>query len=114
MEVRYWVSKNEIPYDSIGNKNKGVFRDYIVEIIFSNKDEIGFVYVGHTEMFCREIDARTEENDYILEKIPDLSNWRKVSKHVCSEPENWMLFSIDKLKAKRMFKYVEKFDEVEE
>lgn len=114
MEVRYWIPKHEVPYDSMGNENKGVYRSYIVEIIYRNKDEIGFTYVGHTEMFCKEDDAWGEENDYILEKEPDLSNWKKVSKSECSEPESWTLFQIDKLKAKRMFKYVETFEEAEE
>ena len=113
MEAKYWVPKHEVPYDSIGNEGKGVYRSYIVEITFRVEDKVGFTYTGHTEYFYRET-YTWEGKDYILKKDPDLSNWKQVSKDECSEPENWTLFSLDKIKPKKMFKYVESFDEVEE
>lgn len=113
MEAKYWVPKHEVPYDSIGNENKGVYRSYIVEITFIIEDKVGFTYTGHTEYFYRKT-CIWEGKDYILKEDPDLSNWKQVSKDECSEPESWMLFSLDKIKPKKMFKYVESFDEVEE
>lgn len=114
MEAKYWVPKHEVPYDSAGNENKGVYRQYIIELTVRNKDEVGFVYIGHIEIFCRETDAWENERDYILEKEPDLSEWRQVLKTECNEPEGWTLFRLDKLRPKKMFKYVETFDEVKE
>lgn len=115
MEAKYWVPKHAVPYDSIGNKNKGVYRDYIIELILRNASgEIGFTYIVHTEMFYRETDTWENKNDFIMEEEPDLSEWRQVSSFECSEPEGWRFFSFDKLMPKKMFKYVESFDEVEE
>lgn len=114
IEAKYWVPKHEIPYDSIGNEDKGVYRSYIVEIIFRIEDKIGFTYIGHSEMFYRETDTWENKNDFIMEEEPDLSEWRQVSSFECSESEGWRFFSFDKLFPKKMFKYVESFDEVEE
>ena len=114
MEAKYWVPKHEVPYDSIGNEDKGVYRSYIVEITFRIEDKVGFTYIGHTEYFCRDTDNWEYDKDFILKEDPDLSNWKQVSKNECSEPESWTLFSLDKIKPKKMFKYVESFDEVEE
>lgn len=115
MEAKYWVPKHAVPYDSIGNKNKGVYRDYIIEFTLRNDiGEVGFTYMGHTEMFYRETDTWENKNDFIMEEEPDLSEWRQVSSFECSEPEGWRFFSFDKLFPKKMFKYVESFDEVEE
>lgn len=114
MEAKYWVPKHAVPYDSIGNKNKGVYRDYIIEFTLRNVvGEIGFTYIVHTEMFYRETDTWENKNDFIMEGEPDLSEWRQVSSFECSEPEGWRFFSFDKLFPKKMFKYVESFDEVE-
>lgn len=113
MGIKYFVPKHEVPYDNIGNKNKGVYRQYIIELTVRKKDEIGFVYIGHTELFFREIDSWCDKNDYILEKEPDLSNWKQVPKNECSEPEGWTFFALGKLIPKKMFKYVETFSEAE-
>jgi hypothetical protein len=114
MEAKYFVPKHEVPYDSIGNENKGVYRQYIIELTVRNdRGEIGFTYIGHTEVFYRETDAWENENDFIMEKEPDLSEWRQVSGTECSEPDGWTFFTLDKLIPKKMFKYVESFDEVE-
>lgn len=115
METKYWVPKIAVPYDSIGNKDKGVYRNYIVELTLINtRNEVGFAYIEHTECFDREFYSWEYGKDFILKEIPDLSNWKQVSKNECSEPENWMFLSFDKLIPKKMFKYVEAFDEAEE
>lgn len=114
MEAKYWVPKIAVPYDSIGNEDKGVYRSYIVEITFRVEDKIGFTYAGHTEFICRDTCNWEYNKDFILEEVPDLSNWKQVSENECSEHDNWTFFSLDKIKPKKMFKYVESFDEVEE
>ena len=114
MEAKYWVPKIAVPYDSIGNEDKGVYRSYIVEITFRVEDEVGFTYAGHTECFDREFYSWEYDKDFILEEVPDLSNWKQVSENECSEPDSWTFFSLDKIKPKKMFKYVESFDDVEE
>lgn len=115
MEAKYWVPKSEVTYDSIGNENKGVYRSYIVELTLINvKGEVGFTYIEHTELFDREFYSWENSEEFILKEEPDLSNWKQVSKDECSEPDNWTFFSLDKIKPKKMFKYVESFDDVEE
>ena len=107
--MRYWVRKNEIKYDSIGNKNKGLYRCYIIEI---PNEYTGYVYVEHSEQFYRETDAWEDENDYIMKEKPDLLNYKQVLKCECSSPDGWTFLPVDKLYPGP--KYVETFDEVEE
>lgn len=106
--MKYWVRKNEVKYDSIGNKNKGFYRCYIVEI---PNEYAGSVYVEHSEQFYRETDSWENENDYVIKK-PDLSNYKQVSKFECSYPNGWTFLPVDKLYPGP--KYVENFDEAVE
>ena len=115
MEAKYWVPKHEVPYDNIGNENKGVYRNYIIELTLRNdRGEVGFTYIEHTEIFYRGTDTWENKNDFIMEKEPDLSNWKQVSETECSESNGWTFFTLDKLRPKKMFKYVESFDDIEQ
>lgn len=107
--MRYWVRNDAVKYDSIGNENKGFYRYYIVEIPCEG---VGSIYVGHNEQFYRETDAWENENDYVMEEKPDLSNYRQVLKCECNRPDGWTFIPFDKLW--QSSRYVETFDEATE
>ena len=106
MSMNYYVRIGTPTYDTVGNKNQGTYRNYLVECEPKDPKTHKPLYIQHTETYYNDTGCWESEKNFEVEPGDGFpSEYMKVNESDCHDSKNIVLGYVPLVRKKRQWKF---------